>query len=1251
MPSMTFLLTARDEISRVMDRAGDASVRLARRLVDAANDGNGALTGLSRDANGRLRDVQGRFIATGDAAGLMSAQFAAAGRRGKEFTAGLSKGLLSLAPAAVPAAASLAPLVSSAAAGGVAVAAFGAAVVPQIKALSEASEANKKYQDSVEKSGARSQAAVTAQAEYQRMLAKMPPAAQEATVAVSGLKDEYQDWSDSLAGDTMPVVTKSMGLFTGLLPKTSGLVRGTSQQLNRLMTLAGGGMQTPGFDRFMQKVETFSTGAVRRAVDGIVHLSRTGQGSAVGSNISKFMDYARAQGPAVGETLRNVATALTHLLLSASDVGVGMLDVVNTLAKIAAAVPSGTLTTLFQLAVALKAIRLAGTGMAAVTLALAGVRSQIVLAGAAAAGVPGRMAKVTAAIGALSRGAKLAMAGTGIGLLILALGELSARGKQAPPDVDKLTSSLARLGRDGTVSGEAAKAFGADLDGLHGKVRALTDPSTTDKIQQFVVSIGGLADWDSTPVEDAKANIDAIDKALAGMVSNGQADLAAAAVKRLTAEYGKGGRDTQEFTRELGDYRDAIADAKFEQELAAESQGLFGAQAQKTQAALAAQKTSADGLRQSIVALNDVNRQGLSGMIGFEASIDAAAKAAKDNAGVLTMHGGKLDLAGEKSRAAATALNDLAAKTDEATASARESGASWTTVNGIYSKGRAKLIEAAQAMGLTKAEARSLANQILKTPDKTAKLKGDLEDLEAKLKSARGKLAKVPDSRRAKLLADISDLQTKVNRAKAALDNVDGRTATTYVVTRFSTVNATSKVPIARNPNLASGGPIGFPGGGPIKGPGTGTSDSIPINASNGEYMINAKSTAKYRPLVEAINDDRLGSGYGMGGAGAAVAQGLAGGMTGSAGVVHAGARQMAAAVTAGIREELEIRSPSKKTRALALDIGRGLIVGMTSSRDKIRSTAADLAKDIREAFSGRKETGLVRMVTAQTNRLLSLAAKRDKIAAKIAEARAYASDVTKSAREGAGLSNLGLEPEAVSAGSIKGGLASKLAQIKQFTRYIDILAKKGLNKGLLRQILNMGPEAGYAYASALVGADKGTFGQINKLQTQIDKSTTTLGQVGADRLYDAGKNASKGFLKGLESQQKDLERVMQKIALAMQKALRKALGIASPAKKMIPDGINTARGVAVGVLQGLPHVDSAMRVVAGRMAGRGVAMHPVAGRAASSGGGAQQVVYMTVQFQGLVTDRTGTAKEIVEVINELARNTGQPVRMAVTAA
>lgn len=47
---------------------------------------------------------------------------------------------------------------------------------------------------------------------------------------------------------------------------------------------------------------------------------------------------------------------------------------------------------------------------------------------------------------------------------------------------------------------------------------------------------------------------------------------------------------------------------------------------------------------------------------------------------------------------------------------------------------------------------------------------------------------------------------------------------------------------------------LGAAEGGLISGPGTGTSDSIPAWLSNGEYVINAKSTSKYLPLLQAIN-------------------------------------------------------------------------------------------------------------------------------------------------------------------------------------------------------------------------------------------------------------------------------------------------------------------------------------------------------------------------------------------------------------
>jgi len=57
------------------------------------------------------------------------------------------------------------------------------------------------------------------------------------------------------------------------------------------------------------------------------------------------------------------------------------------------------------------------------------------------------------------------------------------------------------------------------------------------------------------------------------------------------------------------------------------------------------------------------------------------------------------------------------------------------------------------------------------------------------------------------------------------------------------------------DPNkLQLGKVLNYANGGRVTGPGTGRSDSIPAMLSNGEFVVNAKSTARNRPLLESIN-------------------------------------------------------------------------------------------------------------------------------------------------------------------------------------------------------------------------------------------------------------------------------------------------------------------------------------------------------------------------------------------------------------
>ncbi|RSN64042.1 hypothetical protein DMH12_04530 [Streptomyces sp. WAC 04229] len=534
--------------------------------------------------------------------------------------------------------------------------------------------------------------------------------------------------------------------------------------------------------------------------------------------------------------------------------------------------------------------------------------------------------------------------------------------------------------------------------------------------------------------------------------------------------------------------------------------------------------------------------------------------------------------------------------------------------------------------------------------DKQAKLRAHIADLEAKVRSAKGQLASIRD--KSTFIKAVDRASPVIGGALGMLRAANGRTATTYIVTHYQAKydNAAAR-PFRRNgghaPKFAAGGmPSGM-----LSGPGTGTSDSIPMWwAGDGEYVVNARSTAKHRNLIEAINNDTLGTGGAEPGprastaeSGQAAGQGLVTGMGQATGDVNRAAALMASAITAGIKTEMQIASPSKKTKALAADIGQGLIVGLTGSQAKIRSVAADLVKDIRTAFSGRKESSLVSWVNKQTKSLLSAAAKRDKVASQIAAAKAYAYDLQKRTRESGYMQQLGLEDEQVTAGSIQAGLASKLSKLRQFTKYIDILKKQGLRGALLRQILDMGPEQGYAYASALVGASKSTLSQINSLDKQLESGAVTLGRNGADALWDAGKNAGKGFLAGLEGQKKDIENLMMRIAKSMQSAIKKSLGIRSPSTVMARLGSYSTEGLAVGLAGGLPHVDRAMQSVAGRITGKSIAAPARAGRAAVTAGAGGQVINANFSISDAL-DPMAVAREVQRLLLQLGRAQGAKV-------
>ncbi|MDW8805613.1 hypothetical protein P1P68_12675 [Streptomyces scabiei] len=350
----------------------------------------------------------------------------------------------------------------------------------------------------------------------------------------------------------------------------------------------------------------------------------------------------------------------------------------------------------------------------------------------------------------------------------------------------------------------------------------------------------------------------------------------------------------------------------------------------------------------------------------------------------------------------------------------------------------------------------------------------------------------------------------------------------------------------------------------------------------------------KVGDAVEAVKGlpgrarDGLGNlGSYLASAGRDLIAGMIGGVREKAGDLASAAADVVGDAIGAAKSALGISSPSKVFAVIGRQTGQGFIKGLTGTREKISSTTKAIAASITKAFKGtgsRTDDRLVGLVERGNKRLQSLAKQRDVIAKKIADAQKFATDLAAKARATGSLSSI-VQPDFFAPSSVEKQMRKSLAQIKAFSANVAKLQKKGLSKALIRQILEMGPEAGAQFAASLAGADQATIKRFNKLQSQIGSASTKLGKQGADMLYDSGKKAGEGFLTGLKAQQKNIEKLMLSIAKGMQRAIRKALGIKSPARRLIPDGANTVLGLVEGVRRAMPQLDTVMGDVAGRMA------------------------------------------------------------------
>jgi hypothetical protein len=607
--------------------------------------------------------------------------------------------LLSLAPAAVPVAAALAPIAVHAGAAGLAVAAFGAAVVPQIANLKSAATAQTKYTDAVTKYGANSQQAVQAQKLVSDTLAGMPQATQRASAAFSNLQSTFKGFSDSTAKFTMVPVEHSFAVLGEIIPKLTPMVTASATQLDRLVKVAGGAVNSSGFDTLSKKVADYANNSLQRAIDGTIHFARIlSEGNAHGP-IQSFMDYATPARPGGEGTVHQPRQSGGEPTGGRRTGRPGAAHPGERVREAGCRSTPSLVGTLMSVYSAFRLIKLAGAGIDSIAGGFGRLSARVAELRAVSVAAGGGMAGLNAAMSSLSAGAKFGVVAGGVAALVFALHELSDN--KGPVAVDALSRSLNTLVTTGKVTG----ALKSNFTDISESIAMVSKGASDNKLLQLTSDFGTFIGVSTGPgISTARKNVDAWDKSMANLVRGGHTKEAAAQYEILKKAWVAGGGDLKRLNKFTTTTRARSRTRRSSRNDRPVAWVCSGRRRRTRAAKLDAQKASADGLRQSIQALNDANRAGPRRDDRLRGGHRRAAKAAKDNAGALSMHNGVLNLNSEKAQRGDSAAGPRD-KTMTPLREPREAGASVGDRQRDLHRGRAALIKNAEAMGLSKDEA------------------------------------------------------------------------------------------------------------------------------------------------------------------------------------------------------------------------------------------------------------------------------------------------------------------------------------------------------------------------------------------------------------------------------------------------------------------------------------------------------------------------------------------------------------------
>jgi hypothetical protein len=153
--------------------------------------------------------------------------------------------------------------------------------------------------------------------------------------------------------------------------------------------------------------------------------------------------------------------------------------------------------------------------------------------------------------------------------------------------------------------------------------------------------------------------------------------------------------------------------------------------------------------------------------------------------------------------------------------------------------------------------------------------------------------------------------------------------------------------------------------------------------------------------------------------------------------------------------------------------------------------------------------------------------------------------------------------------------LAERIKATQQYAATLQQLRALGLDDTTYKKLIEQGVE-GQEFAKALLAGGKGGIAAMNALDQQLLVAAGTLATDAAKNLYQAGVDAAQGLVNGLTSKKATLEKMMEDLASAMVRAIKRKLKIKSPSQIFGEIGKLSIAGLAQGLKANTKTVEDA---------------------------------------------------------------------------